>query len=27
MALTESYANVGAVATIEARFQQFSKRG
>jgi hypothetical protein len=27
LALTESYANVCAVATIEARFQQFLKRG
>jgi glycerol-3-phosphate O-acyltransferase len=27
MALTESYANAGAVATIEARLQQFLKRG
>ena len=27
LALTESYSNVGAVATIEARFHQFLKRG
>ncbi len=27
LALTESYANVGALGTIEARLQQFLKRG